>query len=176
MKITIERALDPAHVERVYGFYRAAFEPLVARAAAKHVLSPGEFAGEMADARIDKYVAWDADGRPGTLACLTTDLTAVPWIEPGYYAARYPEHVAQGRLYYLGYLVADPAGQIRAGSVITEMIIERCTTERAVLAWDVCAYNARRGMGIRAARLPRTHGVAPEVLDTQTYYSVVFGA
>jgi len=62
MKITIERTMSPAAIDTFYGIYVAAFDPLRTRAAARHLLSAQEFAAEMTDERIEKYVAWGEDG------------------------------------------------------------------------------------------------------------------
>jgi len=108
MRITIERSLDPGAVDAFYRLYRAAFAPLRTNAAARHLLSAEEFAAEMADKRIEKYVAWAGNGEPVGLATLTADLSAVPWISPEYYGARYPDHLARGALFYLGYTLVRP--------------------------------------------------------------------
>jgi hypothetical protein len=176
MKITIERTIAPAAIESFYAIYLAAFGPLRTRAAARHVLSAQEFAAEMTDERIDKYVAWNGDGEPIALTTLTADLAAVPWVSPDYYAARYPEHFARGALLYLGYTLVHPDHE-REGvfARIAARVVRRCTQERAVCAFDVCGYNDQvHGLGRSIAALSRSLDMRVETADVQTYYAAVF--
>ena len=174
MMITIERSIDGAAIDDFYALYVAAFGPLRTRAAARHLLSAEEFAGEMTDGRIDKYVVWEG-GRPIALTTVVTDLTAVPWISPDYYAASYPEQFARGAVYYLGYTLVRPE---HAGRRVFTMMIERVerkmADERAVCGLDVCAYNDDRQIGRHLAGLGASAGVTVERLDVQTYYAANF--
>src|SRR3954462_4619950 len=108
MRITIEQSIDAEAIDAFYPLYVAAFDPIRTRAAARHMLTAEEFAEEMTDQRIDKYVVWHADGTPIALMTLATDLTAVPWISPEYCTARYPDHMSRGAVYYLGYTLVHP--------------------------------------------------------------------
>src|SRR3954465_8043071 len=103
MRITVERRIASDQVDHFYRFYRAAFEPLRTRAAARHVFTFDEFAAEMLDERIDKYVAWDDDDTAVGLTTMTNDLDSLPWIEPAFYLERHPDQAARKALYYLGY-------------------------------------------------------------------------
>lgn len=176
MRLTVERVIDPAIVGTFYEMYAAAFGPMRTRAAARHMLNEAEFTAEMADERIEKYVVRADDGEPLALTTMTRDLTAVPWISPDFYLARYPEHAAQGRLYYLGYTLVRP-GPNRYGvfKAMLDRIMERFAEERAVCVYDVCAYNDQRAVGRFASVLSRRPDATIETIDVQTYYSLTFG-
>ena len=174
MEVTIERSIDP---DRFYRFYRAAFEPLRTRAAARHTLTPDEFAEEMHDVRIDKYVAWD-DGTPVGLTTVTNDLDSLPWIEPAFYTARHPREAARGALYYLGYILVDPApaaSTFRAFRLMAHTLLERVAAVDGILAYDVSGYNAERQVGRMITNLLRTFGARVEPADTQVFYTAAFG-
>lgn len=175
--MTVERAVDPAIVGALYEMYAAAFGPMRTRAAARHLLSEAEFAAEMADERIEKYLVRTDDGEPLALTTVTRDLTAVPWISPEFYLDRYPEHAARGALYYLGYALVRPGrNTYRVGTSMLNLIMDRIAEEGAVCVYDLCAYNGRRAMGRFAAALSRGRGATVETVDVQTYYSITFDA
>lgn len=177
MKLTIERSLSPEATAAFYPLYVEAWEPIRTRAAARHLLTAEEFAAEMADERIDKYVVWAGDGEPVALTTLTTDLSAVPWISPEYFAARYPDQTARGAVYYLGYSLVHPR---HAGNgvfqLMTDAVQRRCADARGVLALDVCSYNSDRSPGRRVRRLGDSDGVTLSAVDVQTYYVATFDA
>lgn len=176
MRLTIELAIDAAGVDDLYGMYAAAFGPMRTRAAARHLLTAAEFTAEMGDKRIEKYVVWSDDDEPLGLATVTTDLSAVAWISPDFYAARYPQHAARGALLYLGYLLVRPGrGTYRVGRLLLDRIVERLVAQRAVCVFDVASFNDRRAVGRFVSGLPRAHGARVEAVDVQTYYGVTFG-
>jgi len=163
-------------VDGFYDLYTAAFEPLRVLAAARHVLTAEEFAEEMADERIDKYVAFDRTGTAVGLTTFTGDLSSVPWIEPAYFAARHPEHAARGAIFYLGFTLTDPrARRGRVFRATLQPIIDRMVAARGVVAFDICAHNdtvehlsrgVERAIGAACDSTMR----AP---DVQTYYEMV---
>jgi hypothetical protein len=163
--------------ESLYQLYRRAFDPLRKRAAARHVLSKSEFLEQMADARIDKYLAWEDEAMPVGVITLTRDLAAIPWISPEYYTACYPDHWARNAIYYLGYILINPAVR-RTGflETITRLVAEPMSAERAVIVYDVCAYNDQvLGFSkLIAETLGRCSNSQPKELDTQVYYGVDF--
>jgi hypothetical protein len=175
MKITVESTISDAHVDLFYRLYTAAFGPMQARAAARHMLSAAEFAEEMADKRIDKYVAWNDSGEPTALTTFTNDLTAVPWISPQFYAARYPQEAARGAVFYMGYTLVDPdRAVLRTFPSMMQVLVNRMTEMRGVCVFDVCSYNDGRGVGRMWDRVAKRGVGKVEVLDTQTYYAASF--
>jgi hypothetical protein len=173
MRVEVLQEMPDDLIEKFYGLYLAAFEPLRTLAAARHVLTAVEFAEEMADDRVEKYVVYDAGGRAVALSTLATDLSAVPWIEPAYFAARYPEHAARGALFYLGFTLVHPDHQgSRVFTLSIAAIIRRLTEARAVVAYDICAHNdtvRRLGAGLERAQTAKAD-VTVTTVDTQTYY------
>ncbi len=172
-RITVEPLIEGDDVARFYAMYVDAFGPLRTLAAARHVLNEEEFREEMVDPRIDKYVTWDDDGQAIAMATLTQHLETVPWIEPEYFAHRYPEATARGVVFYLGFILAAPGRQRQR--IFTEMarsVISRVAEERGVCGWDVCTFNDTvvRLSEVVVAVSQDASPVHVEVLDTQTYY------
>ena len=169
VQVCAETVVDGADLEVLHPLYLNAMAPLLTRAAARHVLSRDEFDAEMADARITKVVVRDDEGRPCGLTTLTKDLNAVPWINPSYFWSRFPDAVARGALYYLGYLFIDPERRrSRALLLMASEIRQQLEADRAVIGFDVCAYNDEHGIGRWAGWLfgPRS---TVSGLDTQAY-------
>lgn len=176
--VTVESRVGAVDTEAFWSLYLRAFEPLRARAAARNVLHREEFVAEMADPRVDKYVAWDGEHHAVGITTLTDDLSAVPWVSPEYYAAQFPEHAARGALYYLGFTLVHP--RARRGTVFVDMmepLLSRLVSEDAVVCGDVCGFNnAAHGFEANVITMLTTAAtdVDVEVLDTQTYYSARF--
>lgn len=173
-RVTIAAALDQATTERFYEFYRAAFEPLRTEAAGRHLLTLDEFTEEMADPRIDKYLAWDGDTVVG-MTTVATDITTVPWISSDFYLSRYPEEATRGALYYLGFTLVDPAANtFRAYVNMIDAIAEQMLANRAVCGFDFCNYNATGAVGGMVTSLPRRYGATCTEVDVHLYYAVDF--
>jgi hypothetical protein len=166
---------DPTRL-RFWQVYREAFEPLRIKAAARHVLTEDEFAGEMTDERVVKYVVRDGAGTAWAMMLVTRDLTAVPWIEPAYYAHHFPGEYTRGTIFYLGFAAVHPLAQ---GSACFAMMLEHLAAEivaaGGILCADVCRTNADAQLP-RAARalMSRAAAVTSEVLDTQSYLHYTF--
>ena len=141
------------------------------------VLTYPEFRGQMQDPSVDKYIAWNDAGVPIGLITLTKNLQSVPWISPHYYAARYPEHWARNAFYYLGFALAHPSMRHqRFVETMIEVGMGKLPAERAVMAYDVCAFN---NVALRfTERIERVIGNNPniqlEAVDSQIYYAVKF--
>lgn len=175
--ITVETDVDRETAARYYRLYRQTFGALETRAVARQLLHEDEFMEEMRDPRVHKYVAWDEDGDAIGMSTLTTDLETVPWISPAYFAHHYPEHTGRRAVYYLGFTLVHPhRRQSRIFRAMVERIVELLVAERAVCAWDMCAYNDETlGLNRNIERI--LHGcadvtVAP--IDRQTYFASTF--
>ena len=173
MEITRECVLTDEVAAGLYSMYVSAFEFLRTQAAARHLIPPCEFATEMADQRIEKYVVWD-DGIPIGLTTLTADLSAIPWVSSEYYVSRYPDEAARGALFYLGYILVDSSRRSSGALIMmTERINRRLSECQGVLGYDVCSHNDTYGIGRHARRLlASSHRIEP--LDTQSYYAADF--
>lgn len=176
-QITIEAKVDEATAQDIYDLYVETFGDLATKAVARQLLHEHEFMEEMVDERVQKYLAWDEDGRAIGMSTLTTDLETVPWISPQYFAHHYPDHHARGAVYYLGFiLVRHDRRRSRIFSEMITQIVDVLVANRAVCAWDVCAYNndVLRLQDNIEALLHRVSDVAVHPIDTQTYYRASF--
>jgi DNA-dependent RNA polymerase auxiliary subunit epsilon len=173
VRITVEPAIDGPDVERFYALYLEAFGPLRTMAVARHVLHEDEFREEMVNPLIDKYVAWDEDGRAVAMATLTRHLETVPWISPEYFAHHYPEPWSRGAVFYLGFVLADPGRRRqRMFSEILAAVIRRVADARGICGWDACAFNVRH-VKMRDVVVAVSQDVSPtevEPIDSQTYF------
>ena len=177
VRVRRETVIAADRAEELYPWYEATFAPLREAAAARHVLSLEEFAEEMADPRIDKWVATsEDDGSFLGLSTLARDLEAVPWASPDYYVVRHPEHAARGAIWYLGFTMTPPGGQ-RAGVFATMLtaMMEAAVEHRVIVAWDMCAANVDSGLNDAImAQLAAGAGAPSTQVDVQTYYSADF--
>jgi hypothetical protein len=175
MKITVESSIDAEYADAFYRVYVAAFGPMQTRAAARHLLTAAEFAEEMADKRIDKYVVWNDVDEPIALTTFTNDLTAVPWISAEFYAARYPAEFARRAVFYLGYTLVNPdRGTPRAFPAVMRRLVERMQEAKGVCVFDVCAYNDDRAVGRMWNQVRRSGAARVGPVDVQTYYAASF--
>lgn len=170
MRVASERVLREPEVDAFYPSYVSAFEPLLTEAAARHVLTAGEFAREMVDPRIEKFVVREDDGGLVALTTLTDDVSAVEWINPDYYRFRFPDAARRGALFYLGYTLVQRSH--RRSSALLLMAAEvnaRVAAVRGVIGFDICAHNDAHGIGRFTSWIFRGSEVGR--LDTQTYYT-----
>jgi len=158
----------------LHPIYTHAFDPLRTLAAARHVLTAEEFTAEMKDRRIDKYVVWNNDNEPVGLTTLTCDLSAIPWVSREYYASRYPDAAAAGKLFYLGYILVGSAyRRSSAMRMMTSEVNRRLSRAHGVLGFDMCGHNDASGIGRHAKKLLAA-SERIERLDIQTYYGADF--
>lgn len=175
--IELDDVIAGERSELLYRLYLESFGRLRTRAAARHVISRGEFEEEMGDSRVQKYTVWRTPTNPVALATITTHVDAMPWVSPEFFAARFPAHAARRAIYYLGLaLVAPERGQYRLLERVVAEMVSDCAVQRGVLAYDVCRYNDTTvRFGRRAeAILRRIAPVRVGVADVQTYYEAVF--
>jgi hypothetical protein len=149
--VTTARTVDEATAEEIWDLYVTALAPLHDRAAARQVLNRSDFALEVLDARVTKYLARDDTGALVGLCTITNDLETVPWISPRFYELRYPEHFADRTIFYCGLAIVHPeARQTRALTDMAAAFGRDVAVVRGVLTADMCRYN------IDVAELART--------------------
>ena len=167
-------------VEDCWQLYRSAFDELRIAAVQRHVMFRDEFDAVVADERVTKYVASDGEGRCCGLGTVATDLAAMPLISPDYFAHRWPELYATGRIWYVGFVAIRP--ELQRGPLLGRIV------------WDIGGAAARAG-GVavidvsrhvaQQKRLPQAVGryldrLAPGTrgipLDEQTYWAYEFPA
>ncbi len=177
INVTCLRAARSDLIDQFWPLYEQAFGPLRTRAAARQVLSYDEFVTEIADPRVWKYVAWDAEGTPVGLTTLTDDLSTVPWISPDYFAHHYPEQWSRRAVFYMGFTLVKPTlRHTRVFFAMLQPTVVRVASRRGLCAYDVCGFNEATldfGAGIERL-LHRLAGVEVVAVDVQTYYAVAF--
>lgn len=175
--VAFEAAVTGEAVEHFWELYLEAFEPLRTRAAARHVLHREEFDEEMADHRVTKLLARDERGAAVGLTTLATDLAAVPWVSPEFFAARYPEHAARGAVWYIGFTLVHPSRRsTRTFMDMIDALVAHLAQNRVVCAYDVSRFNddSLRFADNLRRRLERTQDVTVEAVDQQSYYATTF--
>jgi len=178
-EVEVVSVISAETARELHELYRASFGELETRAAARQLVEEREFIAEVTDPRIDKYVVRDEAGAVVGLTTLTDDLSAVPWISPAYFAARFPDQAARGALHYLGFTLVR--GDRRRDQVFRAMIAEvtaRMIPIRGVVAWDMCRLRQEQGLRTGIDAMLKVFGdVETVVLDEQTYVaSMVHGA
>jgi hypothetical protein len=176
-EISFETTVTGQEADRFWELYLEAFEPLRARAAARHVLLREEFDQEMTDPRVTKLLARDEQGEVVALTTLATDLAAVPWVSPEFFAVRYPEHAARGAVWYIGFTLTHPGRRsTRTFMDMIDTLVAHLAEHRVVCAYDVSRFNddSLRFADNLRRHLERTRDVTVETLDQQTYYATTF--
>ncbi|MFP3712392.1 hypothetical protein [Puerhibacterium sp. TATVAM-FAB25] len=176
-EVTFETAVSGDVAEGFWKLYLEAFEPLRTRAAARHVLHRDEFDAEMADPRVLKLLARDEHGEPVGLTTLATDLDAVPWVSPEFFAARYPEHAARKAIWYVGFTLAHPGRRAtRTFMDMLDVLIAYLGEHQVVCAYDVSRFNddSLRFADNLRRRAEITQNITAETVDQQTYYATTF--
>ncbi|GIF76340.1 hypothetical protein [Asanoa siamensis] len=173
MHVEVEKVLTGTRLEEAWHLYTTAFEELRRAAVQRHVMHRSEFDEVMADDRVEKYVALTPEGTLCALSTFTNDLDAMPLISPDYFAHRWPDHYAEHRVWYLGFLaIADS----QRGSGVFETMIERMwrivRANAGIAAMDICARNEARHLdgAITRTLTALTPDVVPTRLDTQAFW------
>ena len=109
-RFTREAVITGPPAESLYRIYRRSFEPLRTRAAARQVLTRGEFFSQMEDPRIDKYIAWEGEDEPIGHGHGDQVSGCGPLGQSGVLRRTdIPEQWARKAIYYLGFTLARPA-------------------------------------------------------------------
>ena len=153
MTVTQDRKLSPDGTEAAWQLYAGAMAQMVTRAAQRHLLNEYEFAEICADERLLKFRARDTAGHLGGLSTLTSDLTAWPLIEPGFFAHHWPDDYARSAIWYVGFVATAP-GQVHAFSQLVLAMFEVVRESRGMAAMDYSTYNLEeRRLAEHAGRL-----------------------
>jgi len=128
--------------ERVWDAYCDAFDELRTEAIQRHVMSRDEFDAVMADERVDVYLAQRDDGRIAGMATLSNDLEAMPLVSPDFFRARWPEHYAARKIWYIGFIAVSPEHQGReAFAQMVEQMYLVVSIQNGLVGLDICSYN-----------------------------------
>jgi hypothetical protein len=130
--------------DRTWDLYRRSFPRRRRRAASEQAMDREEFAAVMADPRYTKLALLEraaADPLAG-LAALTNDPQAVPPAARRLLEPLWPEHRAAGRLWFVRFLVVDPAYEdSAAGTHLAGGIWTQAVAHGGVVAVDTTAFN-----------------------------------
>src|SRR5262245_2149390 len=107
MTIKVLDALHDDLLDDAWNLYSTAFDGLNALAVQRHLMYRDEFKDVMLDPRVQKFLYLADDGALCGLAPYTTTLDAVPLISPPYFERRWPEHYAQRRIWYCGFVAVE---------------------------------------------------------------------
>lgn len=139
--VTADTEVDDPVAHRLWRLYSDCFAGMRTLAASRHLLQRGEFDDHLGDPRVDKLVAW-VDEQPVGLVTLTTDLDAVPWISPEFYANRYPAHAQRQSIFYCGLAMVHPfARYTEAFARMVGLRAGDIAAADGVLAADLCRFN-----------------------------------
>lgn len=172
-RIECRREPLPELVDSLWTVYEESFGPLRVLAAARQVLTKAEFAAELEDPRVWKYVALDAEGGLAGLTTVAADISTMPWISPEYYQHHYPDEWARGALFYSGLSLVRP--DMRDRPVFSQMVTcmaQRVAAAQGILACDICSFNIHdRSLAAALEQiLGRVADFEIEAVDVQTYY------
>lgn len=164
---------DAGEVDRLWSIYDAAFTPLLAATPMRHgSYSRPEFEEILRDPDFRKHLAY-VEGDLAGLCVITTRLDKIPWISHRYYAQRFPDLAARGKVFFLAGVVIHPTYQNerRVGAVLLGRAV-RSLGDEGVLCAD---YSENLRSGLRPF-VERTLGrsAVEEVLDRQVFASYVY--
>lgn len=173
------KVVDELHesiIEDAWSLYYEAFRELNAFAVQRHLMYRDEFDDVMRDKRVQKYLCLDDGGALCGMSTYTNHLDAVPLISPQYFERRWPQHYAERRIWYVGFVaVQDGAPVTTFPGLIAAM--HETSTRDAITALDVCARTDAARHLPRSVRvlLHRLSGnVRMERLDEQSYWLYEF--
>jgi len=176
-RVEILHEVSPAVAEEFLVIYRAAFDPLKSKSPARQWLTDEEFLHEMADPSVLKFVARANESDDiVALACMSTDLSTVPWISEPYFEEQYPDHYARSAIFYFGAMLVRPERQGGPwAKYLLDHIFYYVAERRGIGAFDCCGFNvetvALPDLIVRASH--RLIHLDLQTLDRQTYYAGV---
>jgi hypothetical protein len=173
--IKVEEVLGGDLLEDAYRTYVEAFTAINEECVQRHLMERDEFDAVARNPRIRKYVAI-ADGRVVGLSTFTNSITVddTPLLSRPYFAKRWPERLAQGRIWYIGFVGVCPT--FWGGTVFADLITamwEHIDGTGAVAVYDMSRLNTdRRKLPQRVSRLLRRldSEVSIECADVQGYW------
>lgn len=179
MRIVLAESLEGSIAEQLWEMYEPSVAALATLSVNREAYEHDEFVEMMADPRTWKYLAMDDDDVARGLLAVSPHLDTTYWVNPRYFAARWPREYEAGHIWYVGAIVMHPDYRRQGGfKQLLEPIAHIASRENGVIAFDVCAYNAATvDVFMRSLR----YGVeftgrqpAGHELDRLTYYAVTF--
>jgi hypothetical protein len=175
LELLVVRVVEGELRERAWDAYLAALEELRSAAIPRHVMSRAEVDEVMADERVTVYLAQRPGGVIAAIATLANDLAAMPLVSPEFFAARWPEHYAAGRCWYIGLVGVRPSEQGGgAFQLIVGTVAATLGPRGGVLVLDVPQRNMEGFHVPRAVKRIADAVVADvsfEMVDAQGYWA-----
>jgi hypothetical protein len=180
MNVKVVDVLHNGLAEEAWTLYHDAFKDLNAFAVQRHLMYRTEFDDVLLDHRVQKYLCLDDDDTLCGLSTYTNDLAAMPLISPQYFERRWPQHYAERRIWYCGFVAVHPNGRAaNAFGELVEAMYLVAATQNGIIALDMCRYNdqQRRLSRVVPLMLHRLSGdVRTERMDEQSYWLYEFRA
>ena len=138
----VDQVNDEDFLEAAWRMYFETFKDLNTLAVQRHLMYRSEFDEVMRDVRVQKYLCLEDDGTLSGLATYTNDLSAVPLIAPEYFERHWPDHYANRRIWYIGFVCVHPEAQGReAFAQMVEQMYLIAVTQNGLVGLDICNYN-----------------------------------
>jgi hypothetical protein len=168
--------MPPTLAAEAWKVYRSAMEPKRAEAMQRHMLTREEFEALCDNRRITKLIAFDDRDLIVGVTMITSDLEAYDWIEPLYFAARWPDEFYRGAIFYVLFVTAAPDAPLGAFALMVQEIVARIETVKGIGALDFSS--AREAGGLARASKLIIGRAGPlkvdEVSDTQHFHVYQF--
>lgn len=176
MRITRETAIPEEEIGVFQKIYREAFDPLEELSPLRQSMTDDEFREEMENQAVLKLVAWDEYGKPAAILCMTNDISCISWLNPRFYAKRFPEHFEARRIYFFGSLLVHPErrGEHFLGDLLAEAV-RIVASVAGIAAYDCCKFNAEETQlpDIIAAVGEEICYFERELVDYQNFYAFI---
>lgn len=176
MRITREASIPEEEIEVFRQIYRDSFEPLEELSPLRQSMTDDEFREEMRHESVIKLVAWDDAGNPAAILCMTNDISRIPWLNPRFYAKRFPEHFSACRIFYFGSLLVHPErrGQHFLGEILAAAV-HIVAAVKGIAAYDCCRYNVEESQlpDIISAVGEEICFFERELVDYQNFYAYI---
>jgi hypothetical protein len=137
------------HLDEAWRFYEEVFADVNTLAANRHMMTAEEFEHVMVDDRVQKWVAFNDEGRIIGMATITNHLDSWPLVSPQYFAKHYPDQYERRAIWYIGFVGCNAEGtRAHAFRDLIAQMQPQVEASDGVFVQDFCTYN----VGVR--RLP----------------------
>jgi hypothetical protein len=169
------RRLESWAVKPAWSIYRDAMFPTKTDAAQRHMLTRDEFSAICYNQEIVKAVARDDHRETIGMAAYTRHLDAYDWIEPAYYAQRWPDAYKREAIFYVLFVVATDNAPPDTFTALVNTVVDDIRERRGVGALDWSQARVDRGLA-RASRLiiGRNQPIVNEHVDAQHFHTYEF--
>jgi len=159
----------------VWDVFNECFTEMHMVAIQDHTMNRPKFDAMMADTGVEKLVSIDDDGAVVGLTTVTTDLTAVPLINPLFFD-RWPH--LNGRIFYVQFIGVLPRAGVGPLMQVVDYVGHRAAAAKGAVSFDACMYNNdvlkfTRRLVLAARMIARDDDEFPnpvhQTIDVQSY-------